>query len=253
MRGPQRGEGGILELRGREAQCVRHRREQGAARRRKGAGRPRVHRNVEVVSRGARLGDGCRREGRLVQAERSEELGAHRVFPGEPGDRLDRAARESPADIRIRPGAAGRLPRRDLRGDTCQHIVALAFRGRELEVRAQRDPRAIGEQVAHGCLLCPAGAAELRHVRRDGIVQREAAGLVEASDERRRHRLRQGAEGEARLGRHRLARRSARDAGACNAHLPVAEDAERGTRHRVAGHVFAEQAREVELAHCATV
>jgi hypothetical protein len=125
--------------------------------------------------------------------------------------------------------------------------------GFELELGAEGQPRAVGEQVAHRGPLCPVGPAQLRDVRGDRVVQGQPASLGEPDDRRRHHRLGQRPHRKARVGGHRLARGRVRDAAVGGGHLRVVEHADRGAWDRVDRHLLAEQARQVEVAHPLTL
>jgi hypothetical protein len=114
-----------------------------------------------LVTHGARFGDRAVGEGRLVHRQWRQQLCPHRLFPGAPGQRLDRAPQQAPAGIGV--GPKGRCRRRCCRGDGCRkagpHIVGVALEAFELDRRSQRELRAVGEQVAQGGPRCPADAA----------------------------------------------------------------------------------------------
>jgi hypothetical protein len=237
----------ILEMRLRETQHVVHGRQQGRACGSKGSWRPGLDPYGpvcgDVVPRGTRLGDwpGCER--RLIHRQRSKEVGAHSVLPGQSCRRLDRATEQAPARIGVRPEPGSWFSLRDLRREPRQDVVHLALRFRELELRAQRDPRAIGEKVTHGGALPPTRVAQFRHVLCDRIVQGETASRGEPSNNRRDHRLGQRPDGEASIRRHRLARRGVGDSDVGGAHCPLAEETDRRPWYGVSGRVLAEQAR----------
>ena len=149
-------------------------RQQRAARRAVGSRRPRLDRDGavggELVTHGARFGDRAVGEGRLVHRQRREQLCPHRLLPGAPGQRLDRAPQQAPAGVAVGPEARCRRSRGDRCRKAGQHVVGVGLEGLEFDLRAEGEPRAVGEQVAHRGPCCPAHAAQLWDVPGDRIV-----------------------------------------------------------------------------------
>ena len=99
----------------------------------------------------------------------------------------------------------------------------------------------------------PLGVTQLGNLSCHGVVERQTTGARNAHDGGRDHRLAQRPDGEARLGRHRVARDFVGDPCMCDDDCPVSHDPDRCAGHGVSEGVLAEEAGQVNLTHCSTL
>ena len=179
----------------------------------------------------------------------------HGLLPGQAGHGLDHASEQAPPRIAVGPGTTRRtsrhIARAEVRDQSAQGIGVVLRSPLEVELQGspQWDVRPVRHHGAHRRPAGPVELLDLGHVRRDGIVQRQAPLGHKPGDDRRDHRLGERADGErGRRGRGHPGPEVGYPVGR-DVVVAVMEQADHRSRDSGRGGVLAEQVRQAGRHH----